>query len=150
LDGALISVCKFNTTTRQSTAASLGYKCYEVLELDRFCIHPSYHKKNFASWFLSRCVRSAFDSDSSLKCLVSFADPTYGHSGTIYKAANWTLKGKTNSSYHYMDHLGVPINKKRIYDFAQKLRMTESEYVALHNLEKFKELPKIRYVFSRP
>jgi hypothetical protein len=149
LDDLLIAICKFNTTTRQSTASSLGYKCYEVLELDRFCIHPLYHKKNFASWFLSRCMKMVFESNPLVNCLVSFADPTYGHSGTIYKAANWISKGKTNASYHYMDHLGVPINKKRVYDFAQKLKMKEADYVALHGLEKYKELPKNRFIFKR-
>jgi len=146
----LVALCKFNSTTRQGTAKSLGYKCYEVLELDRFCIHPSYHKKNFASWFLSRCMKLAFESDALIQCLVSFADPTYGHTGIMYKATNWKMKGKTNPSYHYMDHLGVPINKKRIYDFAQKLRMKEAEYVELHGLHKFTELPKIKYVYKRP
>jgi len=149
LNESLVALCKFSGTTRQGTAKSLGYKCYEVLELDRFCIHPSYHKKNFASWFLSRCMKLVFESNKLMQCLVSFADPTYGHTGTIYKATNWEMKGKTNPSYHYMDHLGVPVNKKRIYDFAQKLRMKEAEYVELHGLQKFSELPKIKYVYKR-
>jgi very-short-patch-repair endonuclease/RimJ/RimL family protein N-acetyltransferase len=148
LGDELVAVCKFNSVVRQEIPSSLGLKCNQVLELDRFCIHPSFQKKNFASWFISRCTREVF-KQPSIQCLVSYADSTFGHSGTIYKAANWTEVGKTKSSYHYMDGLGIPINKKRVYDIASKLLMKEAEYAEKHNLVKFMEQPKTKFVLRR-
>jgi GNAT superfamily N-acetyltransferase len=149
LASELIAVCKFNSVTRQGTPAARGLKCHEVLELDRFCIHPSYQKKNFASWFLSRCISRVFSDYSGIAELVSFADETFGHSGTIYAASNWVYIGHTRPSYHYMDPLGVAINKKRVYDIASKLKMTEREYADKHELAQFAEKPKAKYVFPR-
>src|SRR5690606_15866307 len=51
LNDDLIAVCKFASIIRKEVATSINLKTTEVLELDRFCIHPSYQKKNFASWF---------------------------------------------------------------------------------------------------
>jgi len=145
----MVGVCKFNTVTRKETARTLGLKCGQVMELDRFCIHPRYHKKNFGSWLLSRCVKALLKSKPEVMGLVSFAYPIFGHSGTIYKAANWELVGRTRPSYHYMDSTGVPINKKRVYDIASKLRMTEREYVKKHGLERFREEPKLKFTLRR-
>lgn len=146
----LIAVCKFNSVTRTEVASSRGLKCKQVLELDRFCIHPKYQKKNFASWLISRCVFLVFSRHPDVRELVSFADETFGHSGIIYKASNWVLVGKTRPSYHYMDVSGLTINKKRVYDIASKLKMTEAAYVTKHGLERFVEKPKTKFVFPRP
>jgi very-short-patch-repair endonuclease len=150
LNGELIAVCKFNSPTRQTTSGYFGVKWTEIMELDRFCIHPEYQKKNFASWFISRCVNAIFSSSPKLNKLVSYADSTFGHAGTIYKASNWTKDGDTKPSYHYLDDHGIPINKKRVFDLASKMRMKEADYVAKHSLRKIREKPKSRYVFDRP
>jgi hypothetical protein len=124
-------------------------KCTEVLELDRFCIHPNYQKKNFASWFISRCVDSVFSEFSGVKRLVSFADSTYKHSGTIYKASNWIMIGETKPSYHYMSEDGFVVNKKVLYSIASKFKMKETEYANKHNFVKYREEPKLKFVFDR-
>lgn len=146
LEDDLIGVCKFSSVIRQEVASSLKLKCYQVMELDRFCIHPKFQKKNFASWFLSRCSKAIFAENPKLVGLVTFADETFGHSGTIYKASNWKFVGKTRPSYHYMDASGIPINKKRVYDIASKLLMKEREYAEKHELLKFAEKPKSKFI----
>ncbi len=149
LRGQLVAVCKFNSVTRKEVASSLGLKCTQVMEIDRFCIHPCFQKKNFASWFLSRCTKLLFVMKPEVEGLVSFADGTFGHSGTIYKASNWKLIGKTKPSYHYMDSIGIPINKKRVYDIASKLRMKEREYAEKHGLVKMIEASKTKFLLKR-
>jgi hypothetical protein len=150
LGDRVIAVCKFSSVTRREVATSMGLKCHQVLELDRFCIHPNFQKKNFGSWLISRCAKSAFEAFPGVSSLVSFADETFGHSGTIYRAANWIESGRTRPSYHYMNDLGVPINKKRVYDIASKLKMKEAEYVAKHDLVRYQEKPKVKFVLGRP
>jgi len=149
LHGKLIAVCKFDSVVRKEVASSMKMKCHEVLELSRFCIHPNYQKKNLASWMLSRCVRLVFADYPGVRRLVSFADSTFGHSGTIYKAANWEFLGTTKPSYHYISDTGVAVNKKRLYDIASKLRMTEREYAEKHGFVRSPESPKSKFGYTR-
>lgn len=37
----------------------------------------------------------------NLKLIISFADPQYGHKGTIYQAGNWIYSGRTSPSAEY-------------------------------------------------
>ena len=145
----IIGVVKFNSVTRMESASALKLKTTEVFELDRFCIHPNYHKKNFASWLLSRCTNLFLKSKPSAKCLISFSDPSFGHTGTIYRASNWLEKGVTSPSYHYIDPAGNYINKKRVYDVASKLKLKEQAYASKHGLVRFREKPKSRFIYYR-
>jgi len=142
----LIAVCKFSTPVRQEVATSLNYKYSEVLELDRFCIHPAYHKKNFASWFISRC--SKLINSHTIKCLVSFADSTYGHLGIIYKAANWKEIGKTRPDYYYVNEDGFILHKKTLYNQAVKMGKKEAEYVKEFNYRKLFGKEKIKFIYE--
>jgi very-short-patch-repair endonuclease len=149
LDDELIAICKFASVVRKEVATSLGNTTKEVMELDRFCIHPGYQKKNFASWFLSRCSKLAFDEFEVLKKLVSFADTTFDHEGTIYKAANWTFLSKTRPSYFYLSPEGFVIHKKTLYEHAVKMGMKESEYVEKFGYEKRQTKKKYKFILDR-
>lgn len=48
--------------------------------------------KNSESKFIAWCLRY-LKKYSDLIAVVSFADPKYGHTGTIYKASNWKYVG---------------------------------------------------------
>ena len=56
LGDMLVAVCTFASITRRESATRIGHHPNSMRELTRFCIHPSYQKKNFATWFLSRCI----------------------------------------------------------------------------------------------
>ena len=146
LQDVLIAVAKFSPVVRNEVVTSSGFTCGQVLELDRFCIHPNYQKKNLASWFLSRSTTELFKSNPKIRALMTFADSTYGHSGAIYKASNWTFLHKTKDSYHYIDPEGVVMNKKRVHRIASKLKMKEAEYVKKHGLDKFRENVKYKFI----
>jgi hypothetical protein len=148
LNGIVISVAKFCTPVRLEVATSLGYEFKHVTELDRFCIHPEYQKKHFASWFMSRAIKKFNDKFPNIKALVSFADPRYGHSGTIYKAANWTEVGKTVKSYVYQDMENNEINKKTLFDYAKKRNMKEKECFEKLGLRKIVTPAKVKYIYK--
>ncbi len=143
LDNELIAVCKFSSIVRKEVATSLNLKTSEVLELDRFCIHPNHQKKNFASWFISRCAKLI---DQKITHLVSFADSTFGHDGTIYRAANWTEIGRTKPSYHYIDSTGWVIHKKTLWDHAKKMGKSESEYAEENGYQKIYGKEKVKFI----
>lgn len=80
--------------------------------------------------------------------MVSFADPQFGHSGSMYKAANWTEIGTTSKSYFYQDDEGNEINKKVLYDQAKKQNMTERQYYESLNLKKIVTPAKIKFIYN--
>jgi len=51
---------------------------------------------NAETFLIASTVRAIKQSHPEVKMLVSYADPSVGHSGTIYRAANWTSDGKTD------------------------------------------------------
>jgi very-short-patch-repair endonuclease len=144
----LIAVVKYSSVIRQEVATSIGISPRSTLELDRFCIHPSYHKKNFASWFISKSILLLF-KESDVKCLVSFADSTYGHKGTIYKASNWKFIGIVKPDYFYVNEEGFILHKKTLYNRAVKMSKTEKEYADLHGYMKNYGREKYKYIYMK-
>jgi len=146
LDDKLIAVCTFSSITRKQSAERLGMGSTSVRELSRYCIHPARHQKNFASWMLSRAVKLFKRDNHKVKVLISFADTTQGHTGTIYRASNWRFDGITKPSYHYISDKGHIVHKKTIWDRAKKLSISESEYAELNRCVKIKSKCKNRFV----
>ena len=142
----LIAVATISSISRNEIAERLGKSASEVRELVRFCIHPDFHKKNFGSWFLTRVVDSYSNKNQDISMLVSFADTTQGHFGTIYKASGWLEDGMTGSNYHYVDREGFKIHKKTVYDRAKAIGITESAFVAESGYNKVFEFPKVRFI----
>src|SRR5208337_2140169 len=52
--------------------------------------------KNAETWFVSRAIKWVRSNRPDVLCLVSYADPSAGHQGTIYKAGNWIPDGRTD------------------------------------------------------
>jgi hypothetical protein len=143
LEDSLIACASFNSVTRKQSADRLKLPSETILELERFCIHPNYHKKNFASWFLTRACMFVPDNT---KCLLAFADIGANHNGTIYKAAGWLLDGITKPGYWYIDNTGHRHHKKTIWDQAKRLCIKESEYAPMAGLVKIRGMPVLRFV----
>ncbi len=138
----LIAVVVSSPVVRKEVATRLGLKTNQVAEISRFCIHPQYHKRNFASWFLGKVVRMI-----NTRCIVSFSDTTFGHSGTIYKAANFTHDGIVKPDYWYVDQSGWVMHKKTLYEHARSLRMTESEFATKYKYKKIFGGEKHRFIY---
>lgn len=52
--------------------------------------------RNAETWLISRSVHYIKQHHGDVKYLLSYADPSAGHRGTIYRAANWKADGKTD------------------------------------------------------
>ncbi len=148
IDDMLIGIAMIGSITRAEIANKQNLPTSVVRELARFCIHPEYHFKNIPTWFLSRLVKRYKQEHPNIQLLVSFADATRGHEGTIYKAANWTFDGFTHRSYHYLDKNGVEIHKKTIYGMAKKLGITERQYMETNGLERVRHKKKRRFILK--
>ena len=64
----------------------------EVIELRRLCCIDD-TPKNTESYFIGWTLRW-LKKNTSVKVVVSYADAEYGHTGTVYKASNFTFDGK--------------------------------------------------------
>jgi GNAT superfamily N-acetyltransferase len=145
LGDKLIAVCAFSPLPRQNISIC-GYSGSSVKDLSRLCIHPNYQKKNFGSWLISRCVKSL---DPSIKAIVAYADSTFNHNGTVYKASNFILDGQTKADYWYTSEDGWVMHKKTLYNKAVNLKLKESEYAERFGLAKVYGYPKLRFIFRR-
>lgn len=64
----------------------------DVTELRRLCCVDD-TPKNTESYFIGKTLRW-LKKNTDLKRVVSYADAEHGHTGTIYKASNFTFEGK--------------------------------------------------------
>lgn len=144
LNGKLIACCRYCPPTRKQSADRLGLSQHELRELTKFAIHPHYQKKNLATWFLSRTYCYV---PHGAKCLLSFADETFGHTGTIYKSANWQYDGVVPADYVYMDSMGYITHKRTLWGHAKKMRITESAYAQDNGYVQMWGKQKHRFVY---
>jgi hypothetical protein len=99
----------------------------DVLELRRLaCIDDA--PRNSESFFVGRSLRW-LKKHTNVKTIVSYADAHYGHSGTIYKASNFSYAGMTAKSkviqyngQSYHDKTIRTTYKGRLKPFAQEIK----------------------------
>ena len=119
LGDVIVAACGFAVPVRKESVKDINVKISEAKELTRFCIADGYHKKNFASWCLSRFVKT-FVANHHVKAIITFADETYGHTGTIYRACNWTYLHAVAPDYFYRLSSGKTMHKKITTKFGGK------------------------------
>lgn len=73
----------------------------KVLSLTRLVILPQV-AKNSASFLISKSIKM-IKKDGRFVSLVTYADESQGHLGTIYKASNWIYIGKTKLYPRWID-----------------------------------------------
>jgi hypothetical protein len=52
--------------------------------------------RNAESWLVSKAVKYIKKHHKQVAYLVSYADPSVGHKGVVYRAANWRSDGRTD------------------------------------------------------
>lgn len=141
----LVAVCTFSPLPRQNISID-GFEWSEVRELSRLCIHPSYQKKNFGSWLVSRCIKLL---PKQYKCIIAYSDITYNHTGSIYKATNFKVDKIVDPDYWYINDDGWVMHKKTLYNQARSACMKESEFARISGYSKVHGFEKIRFKFIR-
>lgn len=86
----------------------------DLVELRRLCCIDD-TPKNTESFFIGHTLRY-LKKHTKLKTIISYADSTYGHNGTIYKASNFTNIGMTANGKVIM-HNGKRYHDKTIRTF---------------------------------
>lgn len=138
----IIGVCMFGRTARAGVQVP-GSRI--IIELSRLCIVDG-SEPNTASAFISSCL-NWLQENTNIESVVTFADPTEGHTGAVYKACNFLPFGSTSESYHYLAPSGERIDKRQVFNRAKRNGGTEGQQVVLENLVKVRELPKVKFAY---
>lgn len=109
LDGEsnLLGVIAFATPSSEAVRSSLfgpEHKSW-VTELHRLVILDG-TPPNAESWLIARALRGLKEYRPQIRAVISFADSTEGHVGTIYQATNALFCGTTGSATFYRDSTG--------------------------------------------
>ena len=91
LDDALVGTSVFALPPTQANVRYGG----ETWELARLWISDNI-PCNAESWMIAQSIRHVASSHPKVAYLLSYADPSVGHSGGIYRASNWTADGMTD------------------------------------------------------
>ncbi len=90
-DGTPVGCIVFAEAPRETSKRYGGF----TWELARLWVADA-EPRNTESWFLSRAVKLVRRHRPDVRFLVSYADPSVGHEGYIYRAANWQPDGFTD------------------------------------------------------
>ncbi len=116
----------------------------DTIELTRLCI-PNYVIKPFGCHFLNLCHEYIKENYPNIKELISFADPSVGHNGGIYRMAGWDKIGHGNIDYAYFDTINYQLRHKTSCRRKVGIDKTEKEIAEEKKFIKIKLLPKYRY-----
>lgn len=166
LNGQLVGVIAFQTPISENTRASIfedisgpagsetdvcdcdhideehGYREH-VTELHRLALHPDC-PNNTGSWFISRGLQRLKDHKPKYWAVISMADTTEGHDGTVYQAANADYYGTSSSRVHYRDTEGVLRSARQVGENITQEEARDRGWEVERHSEKH------RYVFWLP
>jgi len=117
-----------------------------LLELKRLCRLEPRAEGVQLTQFLSKCHQQL--KRIGYRYVVSFSDPEHGHTGGIYKAANFTHMGKTNAEWHTVDKDGNPVHRRVAYRHARQNGITIEKAREVLGLTRRKTLPKDRWFIT--
>lgn len=124
----------------------------DVIELRRLCCIDD-TPKNTESYFIGQTLKW-LAKNTTIKTIVSYADPEYGHKGVIYQATNFKCIGKTAkgrviifNGKKYHDKTIRTKYKGELKPFAKKVKEalengeayykeTEGKYIYVYDLSK--------------
>lgn len=148
-DGELYAVADYGIGVNPYQASSLSkltnlpVTSDKLLELKRLCrIEPKQDALPLTK-FISKCHKLL--TLAGYRYVVSFSDPAWGHSGGIYKAANFTHLGKTNAEMHCKDADGVIRHRRYYFRYARRKGVDVATARNELGLTMVKTLPKDRW-----
>ena len=150
---SLIGVLMFATPCSENVRASMFGTEYKdgVVELHRLHI-LDVTPHNTETWFIARCLKLLKQDRPQTLGVISFADATEGHAGTIYKASNFLYCGTTGKARFYLDkdgrlrhprQNGVNISVAKATELGWKPVIREGKHRYIYLLSK-----KAKYLFK--
>lgn len=102
LDCDLAGVITYGTVPRNNAAAICGPDVASgVLELTRLALYD-WAPTNSESWVIGQSFAWLRGYRRDVRVLISYADASVGHVGTIYQATNWIYTGMSGGDVHWL------------------------------------------------
>lgn len=92
-DGEMIGAMLYGKIAMANVWKKYAQRESDLIELKRLCCVDD-TPKNTESFFIGHTLRW-LKKNTDVKTVISYADTTYNHEGTIYKASNFIHKGMT-------------------------------------------------------
>lgn len=112
-----------------------------VLSLSRLCVHPLV-PTNGASFLMAASMR-IIEAEQKWVSLVTYADTFKGHTGAIYRAANWEYAGLGKPQPRWEDQHGRQV-AKRATKTRTKAEMEAAGYRMVGSFAKHKFVKHLR------
>ncbi len=109
-NGRFIGVVIFSRGASSNLLKPYGLKRNEGCELTRVALTSH---KTPVSRIIKIAIKFLKKNSPSLRLIVSFADPQYGHHGGIYQAGNWIYAGTTAAGKEYW-HKGKRLHSRQV------------------------------------
>lgn len=117
--------------------------CLEIKRLAR--VEPAVPSLPL-TWFLARVHRDL--RRRGVRYIVAFSDPAHGHSGGIYRAANFVHAGQTKPEDHCVDQDGNPVHRRVAYRLGKRSGISTAEAREQLGLQTVKTPPKDRWLLD--
>lgn len=108
-DGALVGAALWMPPTRVCAETVDRDRWRRVLSLSRLAVVPG-EPTNAASMLIGWCIRK-LKKESKWIAIVTYADESQGHTGTIYKATGWAYAGRTKPEPRWIDSTGRQVSR---------------------------------------
>lgn len=144
--GRMVAAALWMPPTRVC-AESVSPDWQRVLSLSRLVVVPG-EPTNVASMIIGACLR-ILRREGVWSHLVTYADESQGHTGTIYRATNWTYAGRTKPEPRWIDRHGRQVSRKSGPVSRTAAEMTALGYVLSGRFSKHKFVLHLRPVSSR-
>jgi hypothetical protein len=114
VDNALAGVITFGTIPKNNASSICGPdRAPSVLELTRLALYD-WAPKNSESWFIAHAIHELRRIRPDIHILISYADQSVGHVGTIYQATNWLYTGASTNDVVYVCETGEVLHPRTI------------------------------------
>lgn len=112
--GKLAGVLTFGTVPANNARAVCGPEhAASVLELTRLALYD-WAPANSESWFIGRAFAWLRANRPDVHILLSYADASVGHVGTIYQATNWVYTGRTTGDVYWQCDDGRKLHPRTV------------------------------------
>lgn len=112
VDDVIAGVLTFGTIPRNNASAICGEAhAARVMELTRLALYD-WAPRNSESWLIARSFDWLRDNRPDVSILLSYADGSVGHVGTIYQATNWIYTGASTNDYVYRCDTGEVLHPR--------------------------------------
>jgi hypothetical protein len=110
-NGLFCGVIMFGMGASDALGKRWGLKTREVCEMTRMALGPH---ETPTSRVLAIAIKMLRKACPGIKAVVSFADPSAGHVGTVYQAQGWIYCGKTAPDKQYVDKSGATHHSRSV------------------------------------